>query len=403
MASFKEILGDSLLTQTGIKPTTEVLDGKTAVGIYFSAHWCPPCRGFTPKLAEMYKSAFQAKGMEIVFVSSDKDQEAFDGYFGEQPWTALPFDQREVKNTLSKKYKVQGIPSFVILDPSGAVITADGREAVSNDPSGEKFPWNPPTAAEKAQTMLGSLGPELVAKAGGKPIGLYFSAHWCPPCRGFTPTLAEWYTSGLKDKMEIIFISSDRSQEDFDGYFKEMPWLALPYEKRSEKEALSTACGVQGIPTFAVINSDGTIVTTDGRSKVTADPKAETFPDGWLPQPFNDVNDDPSSLNDEQCLIMLGGSADADEAVKVAASECHVKAGKDVDAMPLRFFSGKPGGVVDQLRKLTGVSDNKLVLLDIPDDGGFYVCDSEPVSVDVINQFIADVQSKKVERKQLQK
>ena len=27
----------------------------------------------------------------------------------------------------------------------------------------------------------------------GKVIGIYFSAHWCPPCRGFTPKLVEWY------------------------------------------------------------------------------------------------------------------------------------------------------------------------------------------------------------------
>jgi thiol-disulfide isomerase/thioredoxin len=47
---------------------------------------CPPCRGFTPKLAEIYK-AYQAKGLafEILFVSSDRDESAFGEYFGEQP------------------------------------------------------------------------------------------------------------------------------------------------------------------------------------------------------------------------------------------------------------------------------------------------------------------------------
>jgi len=74
--AFAKLFGDTLLTKAGEKPTEEVLAGKTAVGVYFSAHWCPPCRGFTPQLAQMYTDAFSAKGMEIVFVSGDKDAAA---------------------------------------------------------------------------------------------------------------------------------------------------------------------------------------------------------------------------------------------------------------------------------------------------------------------------------------
>ena len=85
------------------------------------------------------------KPFEIVFVSSDRDQASFDEYYGEMPWLALPFSERERKNDLSKKYGVRGIPSLVILDAEGKVITKDGRAAISGDPSGADFPWVPPT------------------------------------------------------------------------------------------------------------------------------------------------------------------------------------------------------------------------------------------------------------------
>jgi nucleoredoxin len=47
--------------------TVEALDGK-AVMIYFSAHWCPPCRRFTPMLVQSYNQMKAAgKNVEIVF------------------------------------------------------------------------------------------------------------------------------------------------------------------------------------------------------------------------------------------------------------------------------------------------------------------------------------------------
>merc|ERR1711939_610371 len=93
--------------------------------------------------------------------------------------------------------------------------------------------------AEKAKMVLDTLGSAAITKVGSKAIGIYFSAHWCPPCRGFTPKLAEFYKDGLKDKMEIFFVSSDRDQASFDEYFAEMPWQALPFDKRKEKNFLS--------------------------------------------------------------------------------------------------------------------------------------------------------------------
>jgi len=68
----------------------------SVVGLYFSAHWCPPCRGFTPKLIEFYKK-MSGKDFEVVFVSSDKDESQFNEYYGSMPWLALPFINRDGK------------------------------------------------------------------------------------------------------------------------------------------------------------------------------------------------------------------------------------------------------------------------------------------------------------------
>merc|ERR1719265_1756932 len=340
--------------------------------------------------------------MEIVFASSDKNEEAFNSYFGEMPWVALPFEKRDVKETLSKKYKVRGIPSLVILGPDGKTITTEGRSAVTKDPTGERYPWVPPSAAEKAKMVLDILGPEAISKASGKAIGLYFSAHWCPPCRGFTPKLVKFYKEGLGENMEIFFVSSDRDKETFDKYFAEMPWKALPFEKRQEKETLSQAFGVSGIPALVVLNNDGTLITTEGRSKVVDDPKGENLPLGWLPQPFNDVNDDPSDLNGKTCLIALGGDEAMIAAVKSVAEEYFAQAGKDIDAMPFRFFKGPDGGVVSQVRNLTKIEESsKLLLLDIPDDGGFYVCQKDASQPEAVREFLSDYKAKKLERQQL--
>lgn len=398
-----DLFGDVLLTKDGEKPTTEVLSGKRAVAVYFSAHWCPPCRGFTPQLAEWYTADLKDKGLEVIFVSSDREDAAFNDYYGEMPWVALPYSLRDKKNSLSKKFKVQGIPSLVILDSDGATITTDGREAVSNDPKGANFPWIPPTAAEKAEQTKEILGSDLVGQADGKYVALYFSAHWCGPCRGFTPKLAEWYNGGLKDKMEVIFVSSDRDESAFNEYFADMPWKALPYGNREGKNKLSSMFGVSGIPSLIILNSDFTVLTENGRECVGKDPTGETLPDGWLPQPFNDVNDDPSSLNEERCVIALG-SEPCGAAVAEVARVYHERAGKVIDAMPYRFYTAPAGGVTSQLRKLMQIeTDAKLVILDIPDDGGFYVCDNVPDTAAGVQAFIDALEAGSLTRQQLQK
>ena len=73
----ENLFGPKLTSQEGEVDTVTALKDKV-VGLYFSAHWCPPCRSFTPELAKTYKLLTeQGKNFEIVFVSSDNDDSGF--------------------------------------------------------------------------------------------------------------------------------------------------------------------------------------------------------------------------------------------------------------------------------------------------------------------------------------
>jgi nucleoredoxin len=127
-SAFEELFGETLVSKEGNVATKGALAGKKNVMVYFSAHWCPPCRGFTPQLAKEYKASSAAgKDTMVVFVSSDRDQASFDEYYGEMPWHALPFDNRDVKEKLSTKFGVNGIPMLIVLDGKGQLVTANGR------------------------------------------------------------------------------------------------------------------------------------------------------------------------------------------------------------------------------------------------------------------------------------
>ncbi|XP_054825623.1 probable nucleoredoxin 1 [Prosopis cineraria] len=121
---------DFVLGKDGVKIPVSDLVGKTVL-LYFSAQWCPPCRAFLPKLIEAYhKIKAKDNALEVVFISSDRDQASFDKFFAEMPWLALPFGDSR-KAFLGRKFKVQGIPMLVAIGPSGRTITKEARGLIT--------------------------------------------------------------------------------------------------------------------------------------------------------------------------------------------------------------------------------------------------------------------------------
>jgi nucleoredoxin len=57
-----------------------LLKNADVVALYFSASWCPPCKTFSPILREFYLAAAKDNGLEIVYISSDREVESFEEY-----------------------------------------------------------------------------------------------------------------------------------------------------------------------------------------------------------------------------------------------------------------------------------------------------------------------------------
>lgn len=211
---------------------------------------------------------------------------------------------------------------------------------------------------------------------------IYFSAHWCPPCRGFTPTLVTKYTA-LKEagkKFELIFASSDKTDGDFEEYYKEMPWMALPYANRALKERLAKFYGCKGIPMLVIVNAQtGETVTTDGRTGISDEDYIDTYP--YLPKDVYDLAESMDGIDSGPILILVQDSVD--KPTQKANAKVLVAAVKDkpttFDNKVVKYFTGNGGGPLLMIKKDLGFevptpkTDLTLTKVDPPGEG--WSCD----------------------------
>merc|ERR1712232_1032804 len=91
-----------------------------------------------------------------------------------------------------------------------------------------------------------------------------------------------------------------------------------------EKKQLSNLFGVRGIPSFVVIDEDGSVITKDGRAAVSADPTGAEFP--WYPKPVMNLKGGPGSINEVTTVLAFCETSDA--ATKKAVEEAMIPIAK---------------------------------------------------------------------------
>jgi nucleoredoxin len=135
----------------------------------------------------------------------------------------------------------------------------------------------PPTAAVPGNNIASLVKGDLVNSRNGvlhpyvdaefekkKVIALYRSAHWCGPCRQFTPKLVAYYNrvAAAHPEFEVLFVSDDKSASAMEGYMREdqMPWPALSYAKVAGNQSLTKYFG-DSIPCLVVVDANGKIIS----------------------------------------------------------------------------------------------------------------------------------------------
>jgi len=251
----------------------------------------------------------------------------------------------------------------------------------------------------------------------GKYVVIYQSAHWCPPCKAFTPVFGKWYEEHAEKKnVEVIFVSCDRDAKSAKSYYDEQPWLMAPFKGECASK-LSEWFPCEGIPNAQIINPDGFLVTAGAVGGFRSDEDGSAFPysDGSMGAPCGFLGSscplDP--INSAPCVMLYQNDASTaqcqkviDEAFKPLAkdyptSRKHKLAPAKVKDMFFCVETGKER-YSDQIRNMANAKKTDiLTYFSIPEEK-WYACDAvksvDDITADVVKAFIAECKAGKARR-----
>ena len=105
----------------------------------FWASWCGPCRAEMPNVVAAYDK-YHEKGFEVVGVSLDEDKKAWLAAIEklQMPWPQLS-DLKGWNCEGAVLYKIQSIPSNLLVDQQGKIVATNLREEALQDKLAELF------------------------------------------------------------------------------------------------------------------------------------------------------------------------------------------------------------------------------------------------------------------------
>jgi len=74
-----------------------------------------------------------------------------------------------------------------------------------------------------------------------------------------------------KSPVEVLYISHDKDEKEFDQYRATHPWPAIPFKEKQLRKSISDLYEVKSFPTLVILDlKHNEIISKDGRAQVFA-------------------------------------------------------------------------------------------------------------------------------------
>ena len=159
--SMIEVLSHAtIISKSGVLEDKSQLIG-IKIAIYFSALWCSPCAKVTEALIKVYhKIRARGERFEVIFSSCDYSYSSFLENYKPMPWLALDF-KKELTLSFAKISGIHTIPTTIILDEEGHLISREAASRIMSDPEANEYPWPHEIVSEFSDSNILSLNESL--------------------------------------------------------------------------------------------------------------------------------------------------------------------------------------------------------------------------------------------------
>jgi hypothetical protein len=114
-------------------------------------------------LRSLLSHSFNSLKMQLVYVSGDGSEPAFDAFFGEMQCGAIPFEESDAREALESRLDIQEYPTLVMLGPKPEdddenfgdrpILNSEVRAVIENGDYISDFPFYPKPFGDLCKTM----------------------------------------------------------------------------------------------------------------------------------------------------------------------------------------------------------------------------------------------------------